>query len=528
MDGTIFAELSRWSDSRKNSEAVRFLGRDGSCARLDFGELSELYRQFAAELDESGIGRVVALASEPGPEWVAAALGIMYSGRTVVPTFTPTSKTALRDPNRLTEILARSKAAAIVSSRTGSLDPGDIQSRTLDALVLHKLLDVRSEPDAVPSPDTSAFYQFSSGSTGTPRGVNVLHRNLVHNLRQIAESVDLSRHDRFVSWLPPFHDMGLVGGILAPLYCGGGTVLMAPETFTRDPIRWFEAISTAGGTHTAAPDFAYRMCVDRIDDAALAGVDLSSWRVAVNGAEPVKSSTMRAFCDRFNSHGFSESVFRPSYGLAEATLLVATGTWAGQYEREAPAAGGAVHCGPPVAGTEVVIVDPETGVEVAAGGLGEILVRGQSVANGYVGDHVQTTRTFDTECGSRGSGFLRTGDLGRLEGGNVVIVGRMADSVRFRGMDYPAETIEALAATVWPGSTICAAVVPKSGQGPVLVCERPRNWVLPEDFDRRTIRAVVKGCGLKLAAVVIVEPGSIPRTPSGKIRRFEAAQLVER
>jgi fatty-acyl-CoA synthase len=395
-----------------------------------------------------------------------------------------------------------------------------------------------------PAPDDLAFLQFSSGSTGNPKGAAVTHRAL------LANSYAIGRHglradgevDRAVSWLPLYHDMGLVGFLIGPLLEQVATWYLPPLRFARDPVSWPRLMSEVGATLTFAPNFAYGLVTRRVTDEVLAKLDLSRWRVAGCGAEPVRADTLRAFADRFASAGFRASSLMPSYGLAEATLAVAlTPCDAGittltvdadllaAKSRVAPIDVDAenartielVSCGPPVHGTEVRVLAP-AGSVCAEGQEGELVVRGESLAGGYFGD---------PECSAQiwRDGWLHTGDTGFLYEGQLYVTGRIKDLIVVNGRNHQPQDIEWVASQV-PGvrvGNVVALPVPGNDTEGVRVVLEAFQGAMAEDLAQQVRQAVNRRLGLPVHHVVVLPRGGLPKTRSGKLRRSHTASLLD-
>jgi acyl-CoA synthetase (AMP-forming)/AMP-acid ligase II/acyl carrier protein len=388
-----------------------------------------------------------------------------------------------------------------------------------------------------------AYLQYTSGSTSTPKGVELTHGNLLANLELMAVAFELSERDSAVLWLPPFHDMGLIGGLLQPLYSGFPVTLLSPVHFLEQPIRWLRALSETGATIAGGPDFAYDLCVERIPPEERAALDLSRWEIAFTGSEPVRAETLERFAATFASSGFRSEAFYPCYGLAEASLFVSGGdrsrppTVCGADPdalavgrlRE-PSDGTArrlVSCGRTRPGTTVEIVDPESRVPASPGSVGEVWVRGPSVARGYRGQPEATAATFGarTASGSREEPFLRTGDLGAIVDGELYIVGRLKDLVILQGRNLYPHDVEATASRAHPelarhpsaafaleiGGRETLAVVHEVGRG--------LGAHLADRIAATIADAVASEHGARPATVVLTRPGGVPRTTSGKVRR---------
>ncbi|MGK2958615.1 MAG: AMP-binding protein [Acidimicrobiales bacterium] len=460
-----------------------------------------------------GDGEAVLVACQPGVRYFEAFLGVLHAGKVPVPTYALGSLDDAHDPDRLVAIASTAGARRVLCDASfEELAQPDERFSVIDASGSHRGELQRQACSEV------AFLQFTSGSTRAPKGVRVGHEGLLTNLRAIRKHYGCGRGDAWATWLPPFHDMGLIGGLLAPLVSGGRCVLLTPKQFVARPLLWLKAIQEHEVALTSSPNFGYEWCLKRIDADTAAGLDLSSWRVAINGAEPVRASTMRAFSERFAPAGFRPEVFWPSYGLAEATLLVAGRPW-----DPVEHASGPVSCGPAAPDVEVLVVD-DVDHPVPDGITGHVLVRGGAVALGYEGNEDATGVRFDIDVRG-GDGWLRTADLGFLRSGELHVVGRADDVIVWRGQKFAAEEVEAGAREHLETITVCAAVRPAEGQ-PTLVCEiagdRSGASALPD-----TLRLhIMRSSGLSVATMVVPK-GWIPRTPSGKVKRRACTAKLE-
>lgn len=540
------AELLRWRATHQPERlGYRFLA-DGETREecLTYGDLDRRARAIAALLATLvHTGDRVLLVYPPGLEFVCAWFGCAYAGVVPVVAYPP-------HPARLAPFLSRTSAitedarpaAAVTTEQIGaSLPPPDARPPALRAL-RWLATDAALEPApgaGAPEPalrgDDLAFLQYTSGSTTAPRGVMVTHDNLMHNLRAIRESFWRSSDAGSVSWLPPYHDMGLIGGILGPLYVGSPVTLLPPLAFVQRPRRWLQAITRFGAAVSGGPNFAYELCVRRIPPEQCAGLDLGSWRVAFNGAEPIAAGTLREFAARFAPYGFRPHAFTPCYGLAESTLLVSAyatlepprvlSVRSGDLERhrivlcaaDAADARPLVSCGRPVGTT--IIVDPESLQPRPAGEVGEIWVSGPSVARGYWDHPDETEQTFR----ARGS-FLRTGDLGFLFEGELFVTGRLKDLIIIDGANHYPQDIERTVGGCHPAlaATDCVAFSLDDAGGErliVVAAVQGASRVSPDDLRRAIRSAVVEQHDLRVHDIVCVRRGAIPRTSSGKVRR---------
>jgi len=397
----------------------------------------------------------------------------------------------------------------------------------------------------VPSPDTLAFLQYTSGSTGKPKGVMVSHGNLLHNLEILKLAFGHSDKTVGVNWLPLFHDMGLIGKVLEPLYVGLPCIHMSPVAFGQKPIRWLQAISRYQGTISGGPSFAYDLCVNKITPEEKATLDLSSWEVAFNGAEPVRSSTLERFSSAFADCGFRKEAFYPCYGMAEATLLVSGGV-----TRETPVlievSGSSlernlvvtsngetgdkreiVSCGRAWLDEKIAIVDPESLTQCPDNQVGEIWVSSSSVAMGYWRKPEQTEETFKAYLADTGEGpFLRTGDLGFLQDGELFVTGRLKDLIIIRGRNYYPQDIESTVEQSHPSlRENCSAAFSVDVDSDivlVVVGEVERRYLKGlnvEQVAKSIQKAVSQEHMLNVYGVALLRVGSIPKTSSGKIQR---------
>ncbi|ASI68652.1 non-ribosomal peptide synthetase [Diaphorobacter nitroreducens] len=388
-----------------------------------------------------------------------------------------------------------------------------------------------------PAGEDVAFLQYTSGSTSAPKGVMVTHGNLMANERAIREGLSIGADDKFGVWSPLFHDMGLIGGLLQPFYSGIPCVLSSPRFFLERPLRWLEMISRHRVTISGGPDFAYRLCLDRVKEAQTEGLDLSSWRVAYTGAEPVRHDTMDAFIERYAPVGFSAGAVYPCYGLAEATLFITggrrgTGMVVSRFDTEALAkrkvavdADGAalVGCGSVPSEHEVRIVDPQSGEIAAEGAIGEIWAAGPSMAAGYWNKPHETAEAFVESAGCR---WLRTGDLGFVHDGQIFVAGRLKDMIIVRGHNiYPQDierVVEAEVEAVRKGRVAAFAVNFDGQEGVGVAAEVSRGLqklVPPQVLVDALSIAVSEQCGEAPKAVVLLNPGALPKTSSGKLQR---------
>ena len=525
-------------------------------AHLTYAELDRRARSVAAALQaDARPGDRALLLYPPGLDYVAALFGCLYAGVVAVPANPPrstrvdrlTSLRALVDNAQPSAVLTTSRLALMVPELFAS----DMSLRAFRGLATDAL-DIASADTWAEVPvdgETLAIIQYTSGSTTVPRGVMLTHENLLHNSRAIRAAFKHTPDSRGVIWLPPYHDMGLIGGILQPVYAGFPIVLMTPFAFLQRPIRWLEAISRHRATTSGGPNFAYELCVRRATSRPQDGLDLSSWDVAFNGAEPVRHDTLERFVRAFSPHGFRPEAFYPCYGLAEATLMVSGGSKAARpvvrfVERSALQAGQVVQtstaglhsralvgCGGPALDQDIVVVDPESRRAAEPGRVGEIWLAGPSVSRGYWGDPAATAAVFEGRLAETGEGpYLRTRDLGFLDDGEVIVTGRLDDVMVIHGRNHYPEDLEWTAQRCHPSlrSGIGAAFLIEVEGEPqlVVVHEVERHCLAPEGAAIAVTlrRAVVERHEVSVHAVILVKAATLPKTPSGKVQRYRCRE----
>ncbi|OOC05197.1 fatty acyl-AMP ligase [Amycolatopsis azurea] len=497
---------------------------------LTWAELLVHVRAVAAKLRELiQPGDRVAITARQDLSYVVAFFGALYAGAVAVPLSAPDVRAhrerlvgVLNDCDadiwltsealveRLTEFAEAEPVPApreIVAVDTLPLDPAD-----------------RSRPAPV-SPEDPAYLQYTSGTTRSPAGVIVTHRALSAACWQICDAYDVGEHTTCVGWIPFFHDMGLAQLVAGTMHSGGRTVFIAPLEFIRRPERWLLLMSAYPNTLTAAPNFAYDLVTEAVPEPKRAEYDLSTVSIALSGSEPVRAATVREFLAAYEPHGFPRGAFRPSYGLAEATVYVASGDSSGPVVTEVDGRE-VVEIGWP-RGQRVRVVAPPEHVLPAKVDAGEIWVKGPNVAAGYWRRPELTAEVFGAELDGEG-GWLRTGDLGTIRDGRLSVTGRMKDLIIIDGRNHSPHDIEETVAAAHPllGPERVAAfsVDLDDGEGVVVVAERARK---APDFDeaeiaRAATRAVADRHDIRLKAFFLVKPGGLPRTSSGKVARSAA------
>ncbi|MCS4249748.1 amino acid adenylation domain-containing protein/non-ribosomal peptide synthase protein (TIGR01720 family) [Pseudomonas sp. BIGb0164] len=539
---TLVQSLQRRAAQTPDQVALRFLADAAEHnVVLSYRELDQRARTIAAALQANAdLGDRAVLLFPSGPDYVAAFFGCLYAGVIAVPAYPPES-TRRHHQERLLSIISDAEPRLLLT--IASLAEGLSQIENAPPVLSVDSLENDGDwtaPDL--HPDDIAFLQYTSGSTALPKGVQVSHGNLVANevLIRRGFGIDLNPDDVIVSWLPLYHDMGLIGGLLQPIFSGVPCVLMSPAYFLGRPLRWLEAISEYGGTISGGPDFAYRLCSERVSESALERLDLSQWRVAYSGSEPIRLDTLERFAEKFATCGFTPNNFFASYGLAEATLFVAGGTrghgipalrvdeQALAANRAEPGQGSAImSCGTRQPEHAVLIVDPHTLSELADNSVGELWATGPSIAHGYWRNPEATAKTFVQHAGRT---WLRTGDLGFIRDGEVYITGRLKDLLIVRGHNlYPQDieqTIEREVEVVRKGRVAAFAVNDQGLEGIGIAAEISRSVqkILPPEALIKAIRqAVAEAYQEAPSVVVLLNPGALPKTSSGKVQRAACA-----
>jgi len=547
-------------------------------ANLTLGHLDRRARAIGALLQSYGAGAERTLLLYPaGLEFIPAFFGCLYGGAIAVPVPLPNMAQPQRTLPRLRAIVKDAAPLAVLTTRSvwAKLESLIAQTPELQAMrwlatdeVGVNAAEDWRDPGATAS--TLALLQYTSGSTATPRGVMVSHGNLIENSARIHEAFEITAESVSVTWLPVFHDMGLNNGIIQPLFGGRACVSMAPQAFLQRPGRWLEAVSRYAASISGGPNFAYELCVRKIPVDQRAALDLSNWKVAYSGAEPIRADTLKRFAAAFAPYGFRASALYPCYGLAEATLMVtggrvsdepilcATAVTALEHDRVVETPDEQVNvnvrmlvgCGHALAGTEVVIVDPETLTACASDEVGEIWVSAPCVAAGYWNRPEETALTFHACLANCGAGpYLRTGDLGFLRDGELFITGRLKDLIIIGGRNlYPHDielTVEQSHPALRPGCSVAFAVDSTDEERLIVVAEVERryqpsqarqvsdescensngnhlNGRTPVDLGvvtRAIRRAVAEEHDVRVHEVVLLRAGAIAKTPSGKVQR---------
>ncbi len=544
---TFVEVLRRRARQQPHEPGYTFL-TDGDAAELTltYGELDQRARAVAAWLQASGYsGERALLLYAPGLEYLVAFFGCLYAGTIAVPVYPPRLNQSLL---RLQAIAADAQASlalttAVFQSKIEPLLATELKS--LRVMATDSVADEHAQDWQEPAlgAEHLAFLQYTSGSTGSPKGVMLSHRNLLHNSALLAEAFEYSSDSHCVSWLPVYHDMGLIGGVLQPLHGGYRCTLMSPASFLQSPFRWLKAITHYKATISGGPNFAYDLCVRKISHEQRAQLDLSSWTSAFNGAEPIRKETLDRFAETFADCGFRREAFYPCYGLAEATLIVTGGAKSALpviktidasgleqdkvIEASAHAEGSKslVSSGRSLLQQEIAVVNPNTSTLCLPGHVGEIWVSGPSVAEGYWNNPSETERVFHAQlAGTPSAHYLRTGDLGFMHEGELFVTGRLKDLLIIRGRNLYPQDIESTVARSHP------SLLPEGGAAfSVDVAGEERLVIVQEVKAQRDVdlgavikdirEAVAKQHEVSAYAVTLIRARSLPKTSSGKIQR---------
>jgi acyl-CoA synthetase (AMP-forming)/AMP-acid ligase II len=546
--------------AEQKGEALAYtflLDGDGRETNLTYAELDRQALAVAARLQqELQPGDRAILVYPTGPEFIAAFLGCLYARVIAVPVPEPfTDRHFLRIKNIVADagtrhILTTSRFLAAVNQRfAGNPDIQALRWLATDTVDLAGADIWQQQPIA---PDDIAFLQYTSGSTAAPKGVIVTHHNLLANSEMLRQVYQSDQRSLLVSWLPLFHDLGLVAKMMQTLYVGCRCILMSPLAFLQKPVRWLQAISHYRGEISGAPDFAYAITARKVTPEQKAGLDLSSWRLAFNGAEPVRAATLEQFADAFQSCGFRREALAPAFGMAEATLFIAGGPLNHgpiYYEIDAaafgrnrivPAQAGeasltAVACGRfDWLDQQVKIVNPDTLNECAPDEVGEIWLAGSHIGQGYWNKPAETEATFQAYTAETNAGpFMRTGDLGFTHEGQIYIGGRIKDLIIIDGQNHYPQDVESTAESAHPAvrnGCTAAFSIDRDGQERLVVVAELRNPGESEaSWDTQAVarelqRAVSREHGIPLHDVAFIKARTIHKTSSGKIQRRACRQ----
>ena len=550
---STLVELLRYRATHQPDQTAYTFLQDGEVesGSLNYRELNQQAQSIAAYLRQSTYPGDRALLLYPsGLDFIAAFMGCLYAGVVAVPAYPPRRN---QKRSRLETIVNDAQPSVVL---TTSLILAILQQQwTEHPQLIHLPCVATDQMTAVKTKcvnwsqiyaDSLAFLQYTSGSTGRPKGVMVSHRNILHNLAQIQAGFGHIPQSQGVIWLPLYHDMGLIGGVLQPLFVGCSVVLMSPTAFLQKPIRWLQAISRYRATTSGGPNSAYELCVNRISPKQMTTLDLSCWQVAFNGAEPIRAESLQRFSDTFSECGFRSEAFYPCYGMAETTLIVSGGSPSKaptlkhiqtsaleQHQAvflDQPQQDGRtiVGCGQAALEQTIVIANLSTQMQCLPGQVGEIWVSGKNVTRGYWNQPKVTEETFNAYLADSNQGpFLRTGDLGFVLEGELYVTGRIKDVIIIHGQNHYPQDIEQTVQKSHP------SLRPSRGAAFMVEIDSQERLIIVQEVERTHLRklevsevvrqlrtAVAAYHGLQVSAAVLVKPGSIPLTSSGKIQRY--------
>ena len=531
--------LVHWSEKRPDRTAFQFASREGTIvAELTYGALAVKAAALARHLSVHGSGERAVLLFAPGLDFVVAMLACVFAGVIAVPMPLP------RRPGH------GDSADSIIENCTPRfvLTTRDLRDRLGTALARRPRwqactwIAIDEEPvqsadpgSFAPSAGEIALLQYTSGSTSAPKGVVVRHANLMSNLAMLTHAFGTSEDSRLACWVPHFHDMGLIGNVLHALYLGATCILMAPLSFMQRPLAWLKVISEQRVDFAGCPNFGYDHCVSVFRSRPSQDLDLSCWRIAYNGAEPVRSATLEQFAATFVPHGFDRRALFPCYGMAEASVIISGKTdRTGDVIESRIDGRPVVSCGAALIDEEIAIVDPATRHERAPRQVGEIWVSGPHVAAGYWNNPEATAQSFGAEIVGRQGGWLRTGDLGFLdEQGELFVTGRLKDVIIIHGQNHYPQDIELSVQEAHPAfrhQLGAAFSAPSGTTESALVVVQEVNHRLRSQLPRAELEAAIREAvlldhGLAVHRAIVVPPGTVPRTTSGKVQRGRARDL---
>lgn len=551
---SLVALLARRAADQAEDRAYVFLSDRGTEeAVLTFRQLHGAASALATRLTLAGRpGDRAILVFPPGIEFMVAFFGCLMAGIVAVPLMVPRRNSA-RDASAA--ILADCTPTLALTSAAVALR-GDLQARFAQRGIRWVEVDLAAEAGTTgdlpePATDDVAFLQYTSGSTSDPKGVMVSHANLLANLEMIRLALGNTRQSTYVNWVPLYHDMGLILNALQALYVGATCVLMAPNAFMQRPLGWLRAISHYRAEVACSPNFGFGLCVNRYRADQMEGIDLSSLKIALNGAEPVHADTIERFVAKFAPHGFDPAAMYPAYGMAEATLLISGGRRGGghvlrslsraalqAHAAASPAdpedAQSMVGCGRALAGERIAIVDPDNHVRLPADRVGEIWVHGANVARAYWRNEEATREGLDAKIAGEDGSWLRTCDLGFLdENGELFVTGRIKDLIVVRGINhYPQDierTVQSLDDSLRDDGGAAFSIPDETGEESLVIVQEvertARHTIDIAEIESQIREAIADAHELSARHIVLIRPGALPKTTSGKIQRKLARKL---
>jgi len=555
---TIVDILKLWAQVMPANKAFSFLANGESIQNeINWSSLDAQARSVAGYFVEHKLkGERAILLMPPSQDFITAFMGCLYAGVIAVPAYPPRNA---RNKPRIEAIMKNASVRIAFTTRSILEKYHHVfeQSESLvkvEWLVLEDLLEseIQSDLQGVVSKESIAFLQYTSGSTGDPKGVMITHDNLINNAKMTAHAMGLGIQSVGVFWLPPYHDMGLIGGILQSIYGGYPSYLMSPSAFLQRPFRWLHAITTFGGTLSGGPNFAYDVCVNKITDEECESINLDTWAVAFNGAEPIEHKTIERFIRKFGKYGLHKSAMYPCYGLAESTLMVSGAELGVGYkslsidakkleegrvslvDEVSSNARVVVSSGKMLDQVEVLIAGPQNGTTLCDNMIGEICVAGPSVAKGYWKQKIASTKTFTTNWikDSGNQHYLRTGDLGFLHENEIYVTGRIKDVIVVRGRNIYPQDIESVALTVdmclRPGAGAAFPIEVDGAEHVCLVCELEYRKTTDTQVLASKIREIVLNqLDVLVQKIVFIRAGTLPKTSSGKVQRRECKKRLQ-
>ena len=546
--------IRHWTAIKPDEEILRFYPQgEGDSEAYSYQAFDSRCQAIASQLQPYKGQRLI-LLFHSGMEFLEAFFACFYAGVIAVPAYPPRRNQNL---DRLLSMINDCRPQAFLSCDAVLQQAKPLCEEVFDTATLTlPWINTDSIDNTAaaqyqhysPAADDIAFLQYTSGSTGLPKGVMVSHGNLVANVAMAKQAFDLPDNLRCVSWLPLFHDMGLIGAVMMPIYWGAGAILMPPAAFLQKPLRWLQLLSKygqQGPVGCAAPNFAYQLCIDQIADSELDHLHLSPWIFSLAGAEPNRSSTLNDFCQKFARCGFQADSLAPSYGMAESTLLSTTGRFSAnktvaisntalqqnRFEPDSRSDVTLVSAGRSAAPQKMCIVDAETGIEKSDSEIGEIWLAGPHIAKGYWGQQALSETTFNAFSADGSGPFLRTGDLGCIVDDELFITGRLKDLLIIRGRNHYPQDLELSCSEASEAlhldNSAAFTIDDEGGEKLVLVQEVNRSH--RKDFDSdaavHSIRqAIAQQHGVEVHAIAFIRFASIAKTSSGKIQRHKVKQ----